>query len=167
MQTFIRLNKTKQKQTNMSKLLTLDENNKPAAQIPQCTNPISHNAPICNKMCIPAHISVTKWCSVGFLSALWDWEDGSIISPEVKLPYIWPQTYICNVFSHWQRLCSDINTRCAWYTNFRGKSLMQQAFSIIFQSWHTVTNKSQDIIFGISPCCYAAGRRLWCTYLMW
>ena len=86
---------------------------------------------------------------------------------EVKLPYIWPQTYICNVFSHWQRLCSDINTRCAWYTNFRGKSSMQQAFSIIFQSWHTVTNKSQDIIFGRSPCCYAAGRRLWCTYLMW
>ena len=31
--------------------------NRPVAQIPQCTNPISHNAPFCT---INVHISITK-----------------------------------------------------------------------------------------------------------
>ena len=48
----------------------------PAAQIPQCTSPISHSAPICNRN---VHISVTKWCIVGYLAiALWDLWGGSI-----------------------------------------------------------------------------------------
>ena len=37
--------------------------NRPAVQIPQCTSPISHNAPFCNKN---VHIFVTKWCIVGY-----------------------------------------------------------------------------------------------------
>ena len=32
--------------------------NRPVAQIPHCTSPISHNAPFCNRN---VHISVTKW----------------------------------------------------------------------------------------------------------
>ena len=37
------------------------------------TSPISHNAPFCNRN---VHISVTKWCIVGYLSdALWFWTD--------------------------------------------------------------------------------------------
>ena len=40
------------------------------AQMPQCTNPISHNAPFCNRN---VHISVTKWYIVQYLSnTLWD-----------------------------------------------------------------------------------------------
>ena len=46
------------------------------------TNPtihqsLSHNVPLCNRN---VHISVTKWCIVGYSSdALWDLWDGSII----------------------------------------------------------------------------------------
>ena len=38
--------------------------NRPISQIPQCTSPISHNASFCNRN---VHISVTKWCIVGYL----------------------------------------------------------------------------------------------------
>ena len=68
----------------------------PVAQIPQCTSPISNNASSCNRnvhMCahfcykmvhcgiwdqcivglVCVHISVTKWCIVGYgIGALWD-----------------------------------------------------------------------------------------------
>ena len=56
------------------------------SQIPQCTSPISHNAPLCNiYTCV--HISVIKWCIVGYLSdALWDLWGGFIgQSPLVQL----------------------------------------------------------------------------------
>ena len=56
--------------------------NKPVAQIPQCTCPISHNVPFCN-------ISVSKCCIVEILSAaLWDLWDWSIECPwhEIKPP---------------------------------------------------------------------------------
>ena len=44
--------------------------NRPVAQIQQCTCPIPHNVPFRNGN---AHISVIKWCIVGYLSnALWD-----------------------------------------------------------------------------------------------
>ena len=45
---------------------------RPAAQIPQCTSPISHNGHMCAPFCY-------KWCIVGYLpNALWDLWDGSI-----------------------------------------------------------------------------------------
>ena len=47
--------------------------NRPISQIPQCIKQLSHNAPFCNIV----HISVTKWCIVGYgtdaLWDLWDW----------------------------------------------------------------------------------------------
>ena len=63
--------------------------NRPVAQIPQYTSIISHNAPFCNRnmhicahfcykmmhcgICTYVHISVTKWCIVGYdTGALWD-----------------------------------------------------------------------------------------------
>ena len=46
-------------------------------QISQCTCPISHTTPFCNRMCTGVHISVTKWCIVGCLSTallgVWVW----------------------------------------------------------------------------------------------
>ena len=51
---------------------------RPISQIPQCTSPIYHNAQFCNRN---VHISVTKWCVMGYLSdAFWDLWDGSIRS---------------------------------------------------------------------------------------
>ena len=46
--------------------------NRPVAKIPQCTSPVSHNVPFCNRN-VHVHISVTKWCIVGYVSnALWE-----------------------------------------------------------------------------------------------
>ena len=39
--------------------------NRPVSQIPQCTSPISYNAPFCNRN---VHISVIKWCIMRYLS---------------------------------------------------------------------------------------------------
>ena len=50
--------------------------NRPISQIPECICAISHNATFCNRN---VHISVTKWCIMGYLcDALWDLWDGSI-----------------------------------------------------------------------------------------
>ena len=50
--------------------------NRPVAQTPQCTSPISHDALLCYKN---VHVSATRWCIMGYLSdALWDLQDGSI-----------------------------------------------------------------------------------------
>ena len=55
------------------------------AQIPQCTSPISHNAPFCNR-----NISATKWCIVGYLAdALWDLWGGPIGFDNTICDYIW------------------------------------------------------------------------------
>ena len=63
-----------------------NDENWPNSQIPQCTSPISHNAPVpyptmshfVTEMCTCVHISVSKWCIVGYLSdALWDLQDGT------------------------------------------------------------------------------------------
>ena len=52
---------------------------RPAPQIPQCTSPISHIAPFCNRN---VHISVAKLYIVRYLSnALWDLWDWSILWP--------------------------------------------------------------------------------------
>ena len=49
--------------------------NRPISQIQQCVSPISHNEPFCNRN---VHLSVTKWCIVGYMSdAFWDLWDGS------------------------------------------------------------------------------------------
>ena len=49
------------------------------SQIPQCTRPISHNAPFITEMCTCVYISVTKWCTVGYLfEALRDLWNGAI-----------------------------------------------------------------------------------------
>ena len=45
--------------------------NKPVAQIPQFTSPISYNAPFCNRKCTCLHVSVAKWCIVGYFSNAW------------------------------------------------------------------------------------------------
>ena len=43
---------------------------KPLSQIPQCIRQMTYNAPLCNRN---VHISVTKWCIVGYgAGALWD-----------------------------------------------------------------------------------------------
>ena len=56
--------------------------NKTVAQIPQCTIPISHNTSFCNRMNTCVHISIMKWCIVGYLSnVLWDLWVGSITRP--------------------------------------------------------------------------------------
>ena len=48
--------------------------NRPISQIPESICAISHNATFCNRN---VHISVTKWCIVGYVfDALWD---GSIV----------------------------------------------------------------------------------------
>ena len=39
----------------------------PVAQIPQCNNPISHDTPFVTEMCTCVHISLTEWCTVGYL----------------------------------------------------------------------------------------------------
>ena len=50
----------------------------PISQIPLCIWQISHNAPFCNRN---VHISVTKWCIVGYgTGALWDLYNRSILS---------------------------------------------------------------------------------------
>ena len=41
------------------------KSNKRNLQIPQCTSPIYHIAPFCNRMCTYMHNSATKWCIVG------------------------------------------------------------------------------------------------------
>ena len=44
--------------------------NRPGAQIPQCTSPISHNVPFFNRN---VYISVKKWCIVRYsTNTLWD-----------------------------------------------------------------------------------------------
>ena len=49
-------------------------NTRTIAQIPQCTNPTSHNAPFYNRN---VHVSVTKWWNVGYSpNVLWDLWDG-------------------------------------------------------------------------------------------
>ena len=62
-------------------------NNRTVAQIAQCTNPISHNAPFCNRnvhICAHfyykmMHCGIFVWCIMGYLSdASWDLWDGSI-----------------------------------------------------------------------------------------
>ena len=46
--------------------------NRLISQIPRCIRQLSHNATFCN-MCTRVHISVTKWCIVGYGTAsLWD-----------------------------------------------------------------------------------------------
>ena len=61
--------------------------NRHVAQIPQCTSFVSHNAPFCNRN---VHISVTKWCIVGYLStALWDlWDMGLFLQTGFNILYI-------------------------------------------------------------------------------
>ena len=50
--------------------------------IPQYNGPIPHNALLWKKLCTYEHISVTKWCIVGYLSNalldLWDWSTGEL-----------------------------------------------------------------------------------------
>ena len=51
----------------------------PISQIPQCIRQVSHNAPFITEMCTCVHISVTKWCIVGYgTGALWDLWNGFI-----------------------------------------------------------------------------------------
>ena len=53
-----------------------------SSQIPQCTSPISHNAPFCNRnvhMCAHFCYKMMHYGIMGYLSnALWDLRDGSI-----------------------------------------------------------------------------------------
>ena len=80
---------------------------RPISQIPQCTGHISHNAPFITEtctshnalvtypkmhrphfeteMCTHVHISVTKWCIVGYVtSALWNLCNRSIAEPVIE-----------------------------------------------------------------------------------
>ena len=55
--------------------------NRPVAQIPQCTKPISHNAPFYYRNVQVCTFLLKKWCIVGYLSdALWDLWDGAIVT---------------------------------------------------------------------------------------
>ena len=64
----------------MNSLWPSASGNRLISQIPQCTSPISHNAPFCNRN---VHISITRWCNMHFsvakrcivgngTGALWD-----------------------------------------------------------------------------------------------
>ena len=54
--------------------------NRPIAQTPQCTSPISHNAPVYNQN-VHNSVSVAKSCILGYLfDALWNLWDRSINS---------------------------------------------------------------------------------------
>ena len=68
----------------------------------------SHNAPVpyptmphfVTEMCTHVHISVTKWCIMGYLSnALWDLWDGSIECFERVLPFL---LQIVNIMSKYR-----------------------------------------------------------------
>ena len=51
-------------------------------KIPEPIWQISHNAQFCNKMCTYVHISVTKWCTLGYEhGALWDLGNSTIRVP--------------------------------------------------------------------------------------
>ena len=64
----------------------------------------SHNAPVpypimlhlVTEMCIPVHISVTKWCVVGYLyDALWDLWDGSMWHQYQQVLLSWQCDHDC------------------------------------------------------------------------
>ena len=56
--------------------------------MPQCTSLISQMYHIVTEMCTCVHISVTKWCIVGYLSrTLWDLWDGLLYL--IYFPHIW------------------------------------------------------------------------------
>ena len=67
-----------------STIFKLTMQNRPVSQITWCASPISHNAPFCNRN---VHISVTKWCIVGYWTGtlwdLWDWSKvgGALAGP--------------------------------------------------------------------------------------
>ena len=74
--------------------------------------PISHNAPVqyptmCHfvtEMCIYVHISVTKWCIVGYLSgALWDfWSETGLFCMKFRAwSHYWSIIY-SQILCHWR-----------------------------------------------------------------
>ena len=74
--------------------------------------PISHNAPVqyptmCHfvtEMCIYVHISVTKWCIVGYLSgALWDfWSETGLFCMKFRAwSHYWSIIY-SQIMCHWR-----------------------------------------------------------------
>ena len=89
--------------------------NRLVAQIPQCTRSISHNAPFCNRN---VHISVTRWCSVGYSSnALWDSWDGPI-ECAITRPYC---IFSCRIQ---QLFCDELCVQC-----FLGNLIRQGAMA--------------------------------------
>ena len=66
--------------------------NSPFSQIPQCIRQISHNAPLCSKnVHTSVHISVTKWCIVGYeTGALWNLSDRCIVCCCLLQNTAWP-----------------------------------------------------------------------------
>ena len=95
--------------------------NRAVSQIPQCTSPILHNAPFCNRN---VHISVTKWCIVGYLSnALWDLWDGSIASRDYQgLPSDLFGSIIRASTRIFARGCRDISRGCTRHKKVKGQS---------------------------------------------
>ena len=72
--------------------------NRPISQIPECICAISHNATFCNRN---VHISVTKWCIMGYVcDALWDLWDGSI-----DTDMQWPLSDHSSMHLSWKELC--------------------------------------------------------------
>ena len=88
----------------------LSKNSAPVAQIPQCTSPISHDAPFVTEMCTCVHISVTEWCILIYLlNALWHfWDD--LITCNKQLIY---RTEFLALI-HWLQVVVQWNIHFIW-----------------------------------------------------
>ena len=91
--------------------------NRPVAQIPQCTIPIPHNAPFCNRnvhicahFCYKmVHCGIFVWCIRGFVTwvqrdNIWSLFDGS---PAVDPPLKWSVIQMVSLMLSWANCWTD------------------------------------------------------------
>ena len=87
------------------------------------------------EMCTHLHISVTKWCIVGYgTDALWDIWDWSIAKPHTCQERYWNYSYIeeCNSIITGsdsgsfpvERMTPNLTMLCSWYPFFHRKWLL-------------------------------------------
>ena len=73
------------------------ETKRPVKQIPLCTSCISTIHHFVTEMCTYVHISVTKWCIVGYLSnALWDFSAPNFSWTPSKWIFGWVTQFQCD-----------------------------------------------------------------------
>ena len=91
-------------------------------QIPQCTSPLSHNAPFVTHGDMGVHISVTKLCSVGYLSdaQCGICEMGQKILPNLHAGLVWVSAVIVPVSCTRDQPSADAtNYKIRHYSNAR------------------------------------------------